>query len=214
MKKDSVLVKKFLRSGKREAIVSLKPSPVATKFRQEKNLSANPLRVRVLRFTLKNREKVVLLTSLLDKRQFPLAELKELYTKRWSVETAYSHFKCRIEIEKVSGKSPLAVLQDFQARVLTANLAAMIGHPVQDLIEEQAKNHPERLRYEVNFTYALSSMKSNVVLLFARRHTTKILRSLLSLLGKSLSIIRPGLKNPRKRGPKLKIAAMAYKPIA
>jgi len=214
MKKDSVLVREFLRSGKREAIVTLKPSPAAIKFCQEKNLSTNPLKVRVLRFTLKNRVKVVLLTSLLDKRQFPLAELKELYTKRWSVETAYSHFKCRIEIENFSGKSPLAVLQDFHARVLTANLTAMIVHPVQDFIEEQAKNHPERLRYQVNFTYALSSMKNNVVLLFARRHITKILRSLLSLLGKSLSIIRPGRKNPRKRGPKLKIAAMAYKPIA
>ncbi|VBB46473.1 hypothetical protein TRIP_B40305 [uncultured Desulfatiglans sp.] len=194
--------------------MTLKPSLAAIKFCQEKNLSTNPLRVRVLRFTLKNRIKVVLFNSLLDKHQFPLAEFKELYTKRWSVETAYSHFKCRIEIEKLSEKSPLAVLQNFHARVLTANLAARIAHPVQDLIEEQAKNHPERLRYQVNFTYALSSMKSNVVLFVARRRITKILRSRLSLLGKSLSIIRPGRKNPRNRGPKLKIAVMAYKPIA
>jgi len=112
------------------------------------------------------------------------------------------------------GKSPAVVLKDFHARVLTAILAAMIVHPVQDLIEEAAKNHPKRLRYQVNFTYALSSMKNNVVLLFARQHITKILQSLLSLLGKSLSIIRPGRKNPSKRGPKLKIAAMAYKAIA
>ncbi|VBB45604.1 hypothetical protein TRIP_B350555 [uncultured Desulfatiglans sp.] len=50
--------------------------------------------------------------------------------------------------------------------------------------------------------------------LFTRRHIIKILRSLLSLLGKSLSIIRPGRKNPRKRWSKLKIATMAYKSIA
>ncbi|VBB43649.1 hypothetical protein TRIP_B300034 [uncultured Desulfatiglans sp.] len=59
-----------------------------------------------------------------------------------------------------------------------------------------------------------SSMKNNIVIFFTRRHITKILKPLLTPLGKSLSIIRPGRKNPRKRGPKLKIATMAYKPIA
>jgi len=214
MKKNSALVRDFLRSGKREAVVTLTPTPAVTKFCEERNIAVNPLKVRVLRFTLKNRVKVVLLTSLIDRRQFPLAELKDLYTRRWAVESVYSHFKCRIEMENFSGKSPAAILQDFHARILTANLAAVMTHPVQALLEEQAQRHPDKPRYQVNFTYALSFMKNNVVAIFIRRSIAKTIQAVFELLRHSLSIIRPGRKNPRKKGPKLKLYAMAYKPIA
>ena len=214
MKQNQTVVKKFLRSGKREQFITLEPSPLARKACDRKGIPAAPLKLRILRFTVKNRCRVILLTSLLDRERFPLSELKELYSKRWEVESAYKWIKCRIEIENFSGKSPLTILQDFHARVLTANLAAVIAHPVQDRLQQEDKEHPPKHARRINFTYALSAMKDNVVSLLTGNTVLEILHALFRLLHKTLSVIRPGRRNPRKKGPKLKLFAMAYKPIA
>jgi hypothetical protein len=214
MKRNEAVVRDFLRTGRREALITLLPNPVARKICEEKNIPDTSLKLRILRFSLKKGIKVVLLTSLLDKERFPLFDLKALYTKRWAIEETYRQTKCRLEMENFSGNSPLAVLQDFHARILTSNLAAVLVHPVQDLLDKEQDDHPKGHRRQVNFTYALSVMKNNLVSIFLRPDRAKIILKLFTLLSKTLSVIRPGRRNPRKRGPKLKLYAMAYKPIA
>jgi len=61
-------VDQFYQSGQKETIVTLSPSPYSLKICQEKNISTEPLTVRLIRVELENNEIEILMTSL-TKRQ-------------------------------------------------------------------------------------------------------------------------------------------------
>jgi len=81
----------------------------------------------------------VLATSLLDTVAYPITVFKDLYHCRWPVEEQYKVMKCRIEVENFSGKSVLAVYQDFHAKVFTMNLTAILAHPAQEVVEQESQ---------------------------------------------------------------------------
>lgn len=119
--------------------------------------------------------------------------------------------KSRVEIENFSGKSVESVYQDFHARVLTANLTAVIVHPAQDVVERQTQ---ERLHpYQVNLTQALSKMKDTVVLFFNRPNIRELISNLLALFIKTIEPIRPDRKYPRYKGFRKQGFFPCYKPI-
>src|SRR4051794_35079504 len=57
----------------------------------------------------------MLMTSLLDRDDHPAEAFATLYHLRWAQEENYKCFKCRVEVENWSGKSSLAICQDFHA---------------------------------------------------------------------------------------------------
>jgi hypothetical protein len=76
-------------------------------------------------------ETEVLITNLVDRKRYPAQEFKRLYHLRWGVEEFYKRLKHHQEIENISGKSVLVVLQDFHAKILAGNFAAALvvsGH--------------------------------------------------------------------------------------
>ena len=71
-------VDQFVASGLREQVLDLYPCAVAKPECQTRNLSTQPLRVRLVRIELDSREVEVLITSLLDSERYPYAVFKEL----------------------------------------------------------------------------------------------------------------------------------------
>lgn len=205
------IIRTFFRSGKLEDIVWLKPSPASVQECLRMGLSIKPMKIRLIRVALDNGETEILMTSLLDKTLYPHEIFKDLYHKRWPIEEDYKAMKSRIEIENFSGKSVESVYQDFHARVLTANLTAVIVHPAQDVVERQTQ---ERLHpYQVNLTQALSKMKDTVVLFFYRSNIRELISNLLALFIKTIEPIRPDRKYPRKKGIRKQGFFPCYKPI-
>lgn len=92
-------------------------------------------------------------------------------------------------------------------------MAALI-HPVQEIagIEYQDR----KFKYQVNLSQALSKMKHTVALLFNRPNSEieGIIIKLFKLFLDSVLPVRPGRKNPRKKGPKLQGYHMPYKQLA
>jgi hypothetical protein len=80
---------------------------------------------------------------------------------RWGIEENYKREKCRIEVENVSGKSALIVRQDFHAKILALNLAAVLVWVAQAIADQlyAHRRHP----YQIDFANALSQMKNNLV---------------------------------------------------
>jgi hypothetical protein len=82
-----------------------------------------------------------LVTSLLDPRQYPAAELGELYRARWPIETRIGELKTTLEMNVLRGKTPAAVRREVGAIVLGHNLVWTLMHeaahwsdtPAQDL---------------------------------------------------------------------------------
>jgi len=205
------VIKKFFNSGKKEQFVYLSPSAASVAMCRKLGLPLAPIKVRLVRIDLGNGEAEILITSLMDQEKYPYEVFEELYHHRWPVEEEYKSLKCRVQIDNFTGKSVESVYQDFHARIFTANLTAILAHPVQRQIDDL--DVKKKYRHQINLTQALSKMKDTVVLLFCRSNIGEILEKLLTLFLKTTEPIRPGRKNPRKMAIKRKTHHFAYKPI-
>lgn len=208
----SVILKDFLASNLKETIIDLKPSYLAIKECEKLGLPTTPLKVRLVRIELDDGEIEVLATSLIDYDLYPYELFKDLYFERWPVEEDYKLLKSRIEIANFTGKSVLAVQQDFYARVFMANLTSMLAFPVHEKIVEKHEN--SKLEYKINWTQALAKMRESAILLFFRNNIIDIIKKLWQLFVSDNSAIRPGRKFPRKYSPHTKKFYFAYKPIS
>jgi len=109
-----IVVKDFIASNKKEALVTFQPGKQALRICKEKGLPVTPVTLRLIRVDLPN-EIEVLITNLTDSVKFDVSIFKSLYHLRWGVEENYKRLKQWVEIENFSGKSALSVKQDFYA---------------------------------------------------------------------------------------------------
>jgi len=202
-------VDRFVASGQREQRVTLTPGYQAQQECQARQLPTTPLQVRLLRIGLDSGESEVLATSLLDSIAYPYALFKELYHQRWPVEEDYKGLKLRAEVENWSGKSTLAVQQDFYAKLFTTNLTVILTQPAQTQVTQQSQT--KRYAYRVNFAYALSLMKDTIVQLLCQSSISDLLAALWQAMRHTTEPIRPGRKAPRRKGPRRKRFSMCYK---
>lgn len=192
--------KDFVASGKQQAIVTLTPTPEMRKSCQEKGLSAQAITVRLLQVKT-SKGNYILVTSLLNKRKYPLNAFKALYHQRWQVEEGYKKQKCWLEIENFSGKTVHAVKQDFYARTLNLTLAAITAFAASPLI---GKNTGQRHHaYKINLAQTISSMKDTLVRIFLGYIDSLSLMQWLKSIAQSLSIIRPERSFERKKTKRL-----------
>ncbi len=205
------VVNEFLKSGLQEQLVTLHPCAEAVKECQARGLSTDPLPVRLLRIELESGESEVLVTSLLDTLLYPHSLFADLYHHRWPVEESYKLIKCRVEVENFSGKSVLAIYQDFHAKVFTTNLTALLVHPPKKEVTRQSQS--KKYLYQINMTQALSKMKDTVVLLFHKTAIADLLSQLWQVMVHTTEPIRPGRKYPRTKRVKHRKFPITYKPI-
>jgi len=81
-------------------------------------------RMRAIRYRRRGFKPQLLLTSLLDPKRFPAAELVALYHERWEIELGYNEVK-RVMLareETTRSKSPRGVTQELWALALAYNL--------------------------------------------------------------------------------------------
>jgi hypothetical protein len=191
------ITKKFFNSGKKEKIVELKPSYPSIEKCREIGLDFKPMKARLVRVELDTGETEILITSLLDKKQFPHDDFAQLYHCRWPVEEDYKVMKSRLEIENWSGKTVHSVYQDFHAKVFAKNLTTMMAHPTKKAMEQQYDMRKHK--YQLNKTQALSKMKDAIALLFIRpaEVVKDLILKLHEIFIKTVEPIRPGRKYPR-----------------
>ena len=103
---------------------------------------------------------------MLGKRIISHHSFKVLYHERWFVEEAYKRLKSRLEVENFSGKSVLAVKQDFYAKMMTYNLEALVANIALVKVKEETKQC--KCDYAMNHAQALSRLKGIWVKLMRR----------------------------------------------
>ncbi len=205
----------FWQSDEPSAVVTVHPSRDQKHHCRDQQVSDAPLRVRLVRVRLKGGETEVLATSVLEEDRLPTKAFKMLYHKRWSVEENIKRQKRWAEIENFSGRSVLVIRQDFHAKILALNLAAM-ARLVADVA---AKRHFQHRRYtqQVCWTEALSTMKNTLVrlLLHEEAAITDLWRRLIETLATAVDAVRPDRSHPRENPGRLKLGFHhAYKRTA
>lgn len=161
--------------------------------------------IRVLLITLKTGEIEILLTSLVDKEQYPYSIFQELYFKRWGTEENYKFYKLQLEIENFSGKSCFVVEQDFQATILAANARALLAwEATRELVGSQEGftiADTRKYIYEINKSVSMECLKNEfaAVLLDSNSDIEKFCVKVKKTMKRNLVPIRPGRQFERTR---------------
>jgi len=205
-------VRKFFHSGLPEKIIQLPIHTTSISQCREMGLDFTPLKLRLIRIETDGKVQI-LITSLIDTRQYPIELFSDLYHDRWPIEEDYKTIKCRLDLENFSGKSPLSVYQDFHAKVFIKNLVWIMAFPIQEHLHSDGVIR--KYQYQINFTQALSKSKGVIALLF--NDTSRQIRSLISdlqnIFQRTVEPIRPGRKYPRNHKAKNRKFFLQYKPI-
>lgn len=193
----SLLVKDFIKSKKKEALVTFYPNKASIETCKKKGLSTKPVILRLVRVDLPD-EVEVLITNLTDKSKYKENIFKSLYHMRWGVEENYKRLKQWVEIENFSGKSALSVQQDFYAKIVSTNLTALMVMGSQKSVSKKTKK--DKLKYRVNFAQALSKMKHQIVyfIRYAHNNITYHIKKMVYYISQTFEAVRGGRSAPRK----------------
>jgi len=191
----SEVTKLFLQSGKTSQVVEIFPGKNMN-LKGKAYVKDTPLKVRLVRIELSTGEIELLFTSLTDSKKHPHAIFKELYFRRWKIETYYDELKNKLKVEHFSGYSNHSILQDFYAAIFVSNVQSLI---VSELVEEQKEGN--KYSYKVNTALSYGFMKDRILTaFFSKGDMAETINELKELFRNNLVPIRPGRSFPRNVG--------------
>lgn len=152
--------------------------------------------LRLVCIELSSGEKEILATNLTNREMYPIHTLKSLYHMRWGVEESYKSFKKVLQIEYFTGKSKIAIEQDFYAKVFMLNLSSMIRtqglhHKTREL------NTKRKQEYQLNKTQAIAKTKDYLANIFYCNQISALINKMLKILEGCFEMIRPDRTFPR-----------------
>ena len=205
-------VDKFNKSGLIEQIVTFKlPKKDRKLLKDFPDWQDKEIQCRLIKVELPNGESEILCTSLTDMETYLYDDFIQLYHYRWSEEEAYKLLKSRIEVENFSGKTAIAVKQDFHAKILLMTLCAAFAHPIEEKVREEYKaNEIRKHDQKINRTNALAMTKDILIAIFIKRDYGPAICAFDQVVEKTREIIRPGRSNERNHRPK-RLYYMNYK---
>ena len=107
------------------------------------------MKVRIVRIQLNTGEYETIATSL-DREKFPPERIKNLYYKRWGIETSFRELKYSIGVTNFHAKKQESVLQEIFARLIMYNFCERITLHV---VIENDKGR--KWQYQANFTMGI-----------------------------------------------------------
>jgi hypothetical protein len=120
------------------------------------------LKLRVFKVELDSGEIEILVTNLNDD-ELKYEESKELYFKRWGIETKFDELKNKFEVESFSGEKSIIVEQDFYATVLLSNIASIFEQEAEEELKEQNAKKNLKHEYKINKGILIGKLKNNLI---------------------------------------------------
>ena len=114
--------------------------------------SPYPMRFRIVRFQLETGSFETLATSL--PRSFTIDDLKEIYHRRWGIESSFRDIKYSVGLVNLHGKRDAFVEQEIYAAMIASNFTSRV---VKEVIIQQPKSGAHA--YAVNFKMAVTLCK-------------------------------------------------------
>ena len=115
-------LKKVKEHGQDDFLVELS---LTQKHRRDDHSLPEHIVVRIIKVETKIRGRKTILwlaTSLLDAKKYPVAEIKELYKKRWKVETLIEEIKIWLGSDVLRSKTAEGIRKELYARIVAGNL--------------------------------------------------------------------------------------------
>lgn len=159
-------------------------------LKSKKSIPVKPyfLPFRIVRFKLTDNTVETVLTNL-DMEDFPPAELKKLYSKRWGIEPSFRKLKYTIGLLHFHAKKVEYIYQEIFARMIMYNFTEMIISHV--ILENKSRKHA----YQANFSTA-----AHICRQYFRGNVPP--PTVETLIARLILPIRPGRSVPRNLLPK------------
>ena len=161
---------------------------------------SEPMKIRIIRVCLDDKTTEILATNIFDS-DISAEDFKKLYHLRWEIETTYGTMKHKLMLEDFSGKTDIAVQQDFLAMTVIVNLLGVIQYDNRDEIEALQAEKPEVMyKYKQNLNYTIGLYRDNLIeLVVCKSHAKRLLLyyKLRKAMQKNLVPVRPGRSSPR-----------------
>jgi len=163
-------------------------------------LGKTGMEVRVVQIPLKSGEMEILATNL-HEAEIEYEAFKELYNKRWGVETKYKELKQKLETENFSGRLVDNVKQDFYAMMTVANMVASFVRQANQKAKKSREGQGNKYEYQVNINHAIGIYKDQWIRVIieddevARRH---LMKELIRNMERRVVPIRPNREVVRK----------------
>lgn len=178
-------------------------TPAKTVTAQEWALLPEVLTLRLVRCQLNipgfRTRQITLVTTLLDRVEYPPEALSQLYFRRWAMELSLRNIKTTLQMEHLSCKNPENLEREIRMHFLVHNL-------VRRLMLEAARRHRVPLE-RVSFAGSLAAARRYGEALLqtrSQRQRQELIGEMLTVLAADLVPHRPGRREPRavKRRPK------------
>lgn len=153
----------FEKSKKKTQIVSMFPGK-NTKISDKEYDRDTPINLRLVRVNLPKGKVEILMTSLIDTDTYPNSCFRQLYQKRWDVETFYDELKNKLKVEHFSGYSNQSILQDFYTALFISNVQTLITSELEDELTEQ--NRLKKHDYKINTNVSYGLLKNRILEIF------------------------------------------------
>lgn len=109
---------------------------------------------------------------------------------RWNIEESYKFYKNIAEIENFSGKSKIAIQQDFYATIFACNTSALLLLESQDQIEEKLAEKNLKYNYKINRNMLIGIIKNEIMdVLIEQQDLIKYCKKLFELIIFELGIV-------------------------
>lgn len=192
-------INSFLKSKKKQIIVEIPIREAKKGLIKEEGLEEK-VKLRLIKVDLPTGETEILGTSLLDKKEYPKEMFKDLYHKRWGIETYFNRIKNIYEVERFSSKCLQNILQDFYGIIFLSNLESMVSKEAEEELNEEIRTYNKTTEYSVNHSVSYSAMIDFSTELFVdeRRDIEEVLVELKHFLKMNPIVKRPGRSNERK----------------
>ena len=155
------------------------------------------LKVRIVNIQLPTGEIETLATNLFDE-SMTIEDFKEIYNKRWTIETNYDKLKNKLQTENFSGRRKIIIEQDFYSDIYVFNIATVIKHDAnQQIKRQQRKNNKHQYKeYSANFNIAVGLVKKELLNLLTpdEEKQQQAIQNIFKILQKNLIPIKKETK--------------------
>jgi hypothetical protein len=144
----------------------------------------------------------IYMTTLLDHKIYPKRELKQLYKRRWEIETHLNSIKTIMGMDTLSCKTPSMIRKEISIYLLAYNI-------IRDLMTQACSRH-HKLAWQVSFKSTIQILEEFLPYLSNYKKKVNLYEELLRLIATKTVGNRPGrieprlLKQRRQKFPNLK----------
>jgi hypothetical protein len=169
------------------------------------------IRVRVIKVVLDTGEIEVLITDL-DEDELPYEDAKELYFKRWGIETKFDELKNKFQIENYTGEKPIIIEQDYYSTMFLSNLASLLERDAEEISNDRrAGKTLKYTEYRINRSILVGKIKCDFFKIMLEKDNLIKEAMYLQMINEISRNVVPYIENKKTSRNKPKIKGNANK---